>query len=311
MKKFLLLFLLASTIILSGQTSVYCTMPDSSALWSQVHISQSGSVSRYQYKIFNADTLIGAYTYHKLYSRTIPCGDTAMTINNSFLAGGIREDSSKKVYYYSFGPTAVCSGNKSYKIYDFSKQNPGDTILFDTATVFNCYRNPYLTISFIDSILIHGSYKKQYNFVEGEEPWVEGVGSLGGLLIPLNPHTTCLCYDYLTCFLQNDTTYYYNHAHNYCLCGYNMSINNHGENRITEVSPNPFSSETIIKTNKDVLNATFTVYNSFGKQVKNIENISGRTVVLHRDDLPGGVYIIRLIDEGEAPVIKKLVITNN
>lgn len=45
-----------------------------------------------------------------------------------------------------------------------------------------------------------------------------------------------------------------------------------------ELYPNPFSFETTLKTNVILENATLTVYNSLGQQVKQIQNISGQTI---------------------------------
>ena len=74
--------------------------------------------------------------------------------------------------------------------------------------------------------------------------------------------------------------------------------------------PNPFSTQTTLKTDQTLKNATLTVYNSFGQQVKEIKNISGQTVVLNRDNLASGLYFIRLTEDNKNFYIGKLVITN-
>ena len=74
--------------------------------------------------------------------------------------------------------------------------------------------------------------------------------------------------------------------------------------------PNPFSTQTTLKTDQTLKNATLTVYNSFGQQVKEIKNISGQTVVLNRDNLASGLYFIRLTEDNKTFYIGKLVITN-
>jgi hypothetical protein len=52
------------------------------------------------------------------------------------------------------------------------------------------------------------------------------------------------------------------------------------------IFPNPFSSETIITTSKNLQDACLVVYNSIGRQVKQIKNILGQTCTLNRDNLP-------------------------
>ena len=82
-----------------------------------------------------------------------------------------------------------------------------------------------------------------------------------------------------------------------------------GENKIS-VYPNPFFFESTLQTKSIFNNATLTVYNSFGQQVKQIKNISGQTFTFHRDNLPSGLYFIRLTQDGKPFSTDKLVITD-
>jgi hypothetical protein len=77
-----------------------------------------------------------------------------------------------------------------------------------------------------------------------------------------------------------------------------------------DVFPNPFSSYTTFETNKILINATLIIYNSFGQQVKQIKNISGRSIILERDNLPGGLYVIRLCENNKTISTKKIIITD-
>ena len=76
------------------------------------------------------------------------------------------------------------------------------------------------------------------------------------------------------------------------------------------ISPNPFSSLTTLQTDKIFRDATLTVYNSFGQQVKQIKNISGQTIALHRDNLSSGLYFIWLTEDNKVITTDKLVITD-
>ncbi|MFN0189442.1 MAG: T9SS type A sorting domain-containing protein [Bacteroidia bacterium] len=83
------------------------------------------------------------------------------------------------------------------------------------------------------------------------------------------------------------------------------------ENKIhLTIFPNPFSSSTNLLSDQFLNNATLTVYNSIGQQVKQINNISGQTVFLKRDNLPVGLYFIRLTLYNKVLSIEKLVITD-
>jgi hypothetical protein len=75
------------------------------------------------------------------------------------------------------------------------------------------------------------------------------------------------------------------------------------------VYPNPFSSEATVKTDKILKDATLTIYNSIGQEVKQITNISGQTITISRDNLTGGLYFLRLAEENKT-YANKIVITD-
>ncbi|MBI3501016.1 MAG: T9SS type A sorting domain-containing protein [Bacteroidetes bacterium] len=88
-------------------------------------------------------------------------------------------------------------------------------------------------------------------------------------------------------------------------------------NEFISVFPNPFSTQTTLQTNNLLHNATLTVDNCFGQTVAQIKNISGQTVTFPRDNLPSGLYFVRLttpslvLGEGGGEVFTgKLVITD-
>jgi len=77
------------------------------------------------------------------------------------------------------------------------------------------------------------------------------------------------------------------------------------------VFPNPFLSETTLKINRNFKNASLSIYNSFGQLVKSIKNINGQTIKLQRDNLPSGLYIIKLLQDNRIFNTSKLIITDN
>ena len=83
------------------------------------------------------------------------------------------------------------------------------------------------------------------------------------------------------------------------------------ENKIhLTISPNPFSTSTNLQSDQFLNNATLTVYNSIGQQVKQIKNIFGQIVILMRDNLPVGLYYIQLTADNKIFSTDKLIITN-
>jgi hypothetical protein len=75
------------------------------------------------------------------------------------------------------------------------------------------------------------------------------------------------------------------------------------------IYPNPLRDYTSIEfENSKHLNHTLTVYDSQGRIVRSIHNITSGTVRVERNNLTSGLYIIRLRDENEIRAIGKLVI---
>jgi hypothetical protein len=91
-----------------------------------------------------------------------------------------------------------------------------------------------------------------------------------------------------------------------------IGINIYEQNINTQIHvfPNPFSSQTILNTRIFLTNANLTVYNSNGQQLKQIKNISGQTITLQRDNLPNGLYFVRLSQDNKINETKKIVITD-
>lgn len=77
-----------------------------------------------------------------------------------------------------------------------------------------------------------------------------------------------------------------------------------------KVYPNPFSSTTTLQADKILKNATLTVYDSFGQIVNHIDNLSRQKIVFHRDNLPTGLYFVRLTEDNKIIAVDKLIITD-
>lgn len=78
-----------------------------------------------------------------------------------------------------------------------------------------------------------------------------------------------------------------------------------------KIYPNPFSTQTTLHTNYILNNATLTLYNCVGQIVKQMINISGRTFTINRDNIPNGLYFLRLTQDNKTFMVDKLVITDN
>lgn len=77
------------------------------------------------------------------------------------------------------------------------------------------------------------------------------------------------------------------------------------------IYPNPFSSSVTISSNSILKNTTLSVYNSSGKIVKEIQNISGETITFSREGLPIGLYYFQLTEDNKTIFSDKLIIVDD
>lgn len=88
------------------------------------------------------------------------------------------------------------------------------------------------------------------------------------------------------------------------------SINEQYLSETVLLFPNPFNIQTTFHTDRILKNATLTVCNYLGQTVKQINNISGQSIILHRDNLPSGLYFIHLTQDNKEIITNKLIITD-
>jgi hypothetical protein len=77
---------------------------------------------------------------------------------------------------------------------------------------------------------------------------------------------------------------------------------------VFSVFPNPFISSTTIETIGNHTNATLTIYDVFGQTVRQIDNLSGETVIFPRENLLSGFYFISLEEDMKIIQVEKLMI---
>ena len=87
-------------------------------------------------------------------------------------------------------------------------------------------------------------------------------------------------------------------------------INFLDQNQSLKLSPNPFNNQTTLRLDQSVRNASIIISNSFGQVVRRIENINGHTIVLDRDNLKRGLYVMCLTENKKIIAQTKLFITD-
>lgn len=181
--------------------------------------------------------------------------------------------------------------------FDLSSSNP--------ATIINSKQ-------IIDSVQIPSSYGTLKIGPDGKI-YVRQITSnyLGVINSPDLPGTSC---NYVkNGFFIGAQTYQYG-LNNYIeytqYCNPTGISNSVDTNNEINIFPNPFSSQTTLKSDILLINATLTIENCLSRTVKQINNISGHTVFLSRDKLASGIYFIQLRQDNKLIAAKKLIITD-
>ncbi|MBI2966804.1 MAG: T9SS type A sorting domain-containing protein [Bacteroidetes bacterium] len=284
-----------------GQTNVYHPFPDSNAVWNGTfNGGLMGCWESYSYTI-NGDTLIGSFVYHKLYIPYVQTNGICGLIHIAGYNGCFRQDiPDRKIYYIA------PDDSTEDLLFNFNLQ-VGDTIYG-----FNRLGCTQLTdtITLIDSTLIGTDYRKRWYFGASPEinAMIEGIGFYSGLLEGCAGGMLDAPSYMLNCFKQNGITIYPDTTTN---CQIVTSVNSIDKLlSVVKIYPNPLSILTTLRLDKYLSDASLTVYNSFGQKVKQIKNITGQTVTLHRDNLPSGLYFIRLTQDNKIITADKLVIAD-
>lgn len=77
------------------------------------------------------------------------------------------------------------------------------------------------------------------------------------------------------------------------------------------IQPNPFSAQAVLKASFILQNATLTVYDIFGQTIKQIIGIYEQQIILNRDNLSAGIFLVRLTEGNKIIAVEKLIIIDN
>lgn len=289
-----ILFVLLSATVKS-QSANYHPFPDSAAYWCEsnwwIYSLQPPCTVQDDYCLFiNGDTAIGTHTYHKLYASGFigaSCPPPGYNYYDRY-SGAFRQDTAMKRVYY-----VPVSATGDTLLYDFNL-SMGDTLLMS-------YNNGSGNVVIgIDSVLVGGNYHKRYLLSPLSQPTgpdsnyalIEGVGSTLGFYWPIEPWFEGG--SQLNCF-SNDGQYYPWNSN----CDFDVSVGEINA-QLTGITiyPNPLSEQTTLKSETILESAMLTIYNSFGQVVREINDVSGQTIVITRGDLLAGVYYLQLVNNG-------------
>jgi Secretion system C-terminal sorting domain len=244
------------------------------------------------------DVVIGSYTYKKFVD-PFPSHDSNFNIISTVY---IREDvAERKVYKIVNGIDTL--------LYDFNLQ-VGDTIPQYGST---------FVVTEVENVNVNGGIRKKIKLNSIElfcgsrltQIWVEGVGSNKHPFYPdYNIYIVCSSgggYNVFTkCSFQNGEHVYGNPD---CATAVELGVNEEQlSNQKITFSPNPFTTELIIQSEIAFSDSTFKMYNAVGQLVREMNNQSGKSIVLNRENLNSGLYFFQLFEKGKLVTSAKIMV---
>ena len=92
---------------------------------------------------------------------------------------------------------------------------------------------------------------------------------------------------------------------------YPVSISNVNYLNQFSISPNPFNEQTIFKSQLLNNNSKLLIYNYCGQLVREYKNFNSDAVLINRDNLVNGIYILELLQDNKITIIQKIIIDSN
>jgi hypothetical protein len=240
---------------------------------------------------FEGDTVFQGKIYHSLYN----CHkDSTMT---NWIPSGYkyyREDSNK-VYQKDLWFDDVI-------LYDFNL-HAGDSILINTFY-------GYAHVSYVDSTMVCGSYRKTIHFVYPPDIWIEGIGSLYNTFEPLVYHFLLDGYTQLLCVYDSTCQLYQNPAYSSCYVDTTiLSLEQTARIRhCILISPNPVETTceiSIIGLTERI--SEMQLFDSRGILLRK-EPVFENSCRFNRKNIPSGIYFLRII--GNRTILNEKIIVN-
>lgn len=283
MKTPILLFLLSLVSTASTQNLL-----NEQNLWMNVNETLNAGVY-YEFFDIQGDTVIASKAYKKLYRKYDEPSSEWEYIY------GMREDSTRKVYF-------VLRGDEEERLlYDFNLQLNDSFFICNQANIY---------VAVIDTvILLNGEPRKRIQFDPGPETWIEGIGSLDGIVADGGIYycnTTLEVFPFLNCFVE-DGEVLYAHEWSFYPCLDGSTALQEPETISLNLYPNPFNSTTRLVLPDAKLTGVLFIFSSLGELVDRVV-IEDQYTTIHRGALPGGIFIYQFVGrEGQVWVGKMVV----
>jgi hypothetical protein len=280
---------------------------DMSRCW---YFYPGGWYDLYYIEMDGTDTIIGEETYKKLYHTTRHAPGTEFDSTYTHFLGGMREEG-KQVFMVS---EFLCLDTIERMIYDFNETFPGDTIYTQVLTNGLTQFVPHIVTS-VDDVLVDGTSHRRINVRDENsyfyESWIEGVGSIQGLVYASYWLLTDNSYD-LHCFYDGNELAFINDAPGFSFC-----TPPYPEVECDPVitSPGPGPQPVVVTLYPNPLFTTLHIESTVSFERIEVYTMTGVSVMdvpfirdLECSHLPAGMYVLRLMTGGEEePVVEKVI----
>lgn len=284
-------------LILISVVNVVCAQINNNIIdinktWQNIETCNWGAeptIKKYFIKL-SSDTLINANNYKIVnYSENIE-------FDSSKSVGYIRE-SNNKIYFMD--KNTMNEG----LIYDF------DLSIGNSVMIVNNFLNSSdktLTIENIDTIEINDQKIRKFKFQNTDEYWLEGIGSIYGLLNAGFSDTTGCYYD-LTCF-KEESFVYTNPKYSDCqfLTNIIAPINPYVDKRCS-ISPNPIGNESVLEIeNINQSKYNINIYSYCGLKIKS-DFFYGNEYIIYGNNFNRGIYLFSITGDNNVILNGKFI----
>ena len=250
---------------------------------------------------------------------------TSEVIINGITCGVIKsnKNSDSLIVYQENGEVFFYENSSFYKLYDFNA-TLGDTIIsfrpsiadsyslkdffFNQVEEFTTVDTLYTIIKELDTTTINGVQLKRWStepflkdpanrITRRYETIIENIGSLNGILGDHDFFVATGCYGGFVCYESPGFNY---GSYFFPLCDFTSSVAEVDEFQIN-IYPNPASDKILIES-KNFEVKLIEVYNSTGQVIMSTVDLEIRL-----DDWPTGIYILRISDDSNNSVSKKIL----
>jgi len=292
-------FLVFLTLTFATSSQTYHPLIESGKTWNVLTVTMTDwFTSTY---MLDGDTLIAGTTYQKLYEKS--------SFNTApVYLGGIREQSSdQKVFFYDH------NADGEGLLYDFSLE-AGDTVAIQSNMGWKGYPLTFRVDS-VDQVIDESGVSRKrmllsyHSFIKysGEE-WIEGIGSMQGLISPGNFfYIADLNWESL-CTKLDGNVVFYNPLFDTCYIEYVGIPKVSSDPPVISISPNPVSDISVIQI-INTLNDGYVleIYDLYGRLLQK-ESLTSNRAFIYNQDYSQGIYFLKVAGPNHEIATGKFVI---